>query len=61
MGGEGKTVEADDMELGKSPKTRRAPDGRKSKSKVLSLIERGGPIRSWSSTIAASAACFTDI
>jgi hypothetical protein len=46
MGGEGKTVEADDMELGKSPKTRRRPDGRKSNMKVLSLIERGGPIRS---------------
>src|SRR6202451_1059766 len=46
MGGEGKTVEADDMELGRSHKTRRRPDGRKSNVKVLSLIERGGPIRS---------------
>jgi len=46
MGGEGKTVEADDMELGKSHKTRRRPEGRKSNMKVLSLIERGGPIRS---------------
>jgi len=46
MGGEGKTVEIDDMELGKSPKTRSRPDGRKSNLKVLSLIERGGPIRS---------------
>jgi transposase-like protein len=46
VGGEGKTVEIDDMELGKSPKTRSRPDGRKSNLKVLSLIERGGPIRS---------------
>jgi transposase-like protein len=46
MGGEGKTVEADDMELGRSKKTRRRPDGRKSNVKVLSLVERGGPIRS---------------
>jgi transposase-like protein len=46
MGGEGKTVEIDDMELGRSPKTRRRPGGRKSNVKVLSLVERGGPIRS---------------
>jgi transposase-like protein len=46
MGGDGKTVEADDMELGRSPKTRKRPEGRKSNMKVLSLIERGGPIRS---------------
>jgi hypothetical protein len=46
VGGEGKTVEADDMELGRSPKTRRRPDGRKGNVKVLSLVERGGPIRS---------------
>jgi transposase-like protein len=46
MGGEGKTVEIDDMELGRSPKTRRRPEGRKSNMKVLSLVERGGPIRS---------------
>jgi transposase-like protein len=46
MGGEGKTIEIDDMELGKSPKTRRRPEGRKGNMKVLSLIERGGPIRS---------------
>src|SRR5579863_9762585 len=43
MGGEGKTVEADDMELGKSPKTRKR---RNRNVKVLSLVERGGPIRS---------------
>jgi transposase-like protein len=46
MGGEGKTVEADDMEMGRSVKTRRRPEGRKSNVKVLSLVERGGPIRS---------------
>jgi hypothetical protein len=46
VGGEGKTVEIDDMELGRSKKTRRRADGRKSNVKVLSLIERGGNIRS---------------
>ena len=46
MGGEGKTVEIDDTELGRSHKTRRRPGGRKSNLKALSLIERGGPIRS---------------
>lgn len=46
IGGAGKTVEADDMELGRSPKTRRRPEGRKGNVKVLSLVERGGPIRS---------------
>jgi transposase-like protein len=46
MGGEGKTIEADDTEFGRSQKTRKRPDGRKSNVKVLSLIERGGPIRS---------------
>jgi hypothetical protein len=46
VGGEGKTVEADDMELGRSVKTRKRPHGRKSNVKVLSLVERGGPIRS---------------
>ena len=47
MGGEGKTIEIDEMELGRSPKTRR-PVGhrRRDNVKVLSLIERGGPIRS---------------
>ena len=46
MGGEGKTVEIDDMEMGKSPKTRKRPGGRKANVKVLSLVERGGAIRS---------------
>jgi transposase-like protein len=46
IGGAGKTVEADDMEMGRSKKTRRHPEGRKANVKVLSLVERGGPIRS---------------
>jgi len=47
MGGAGKTVEADDMELGRSPKTKRPPRSQRPKNvRVLSLIERGGPIRS---------------
>ena len=46
VGGPGKTVEADDMEMGRSVKTRKRPEGRKSNVKVLSLVERGGPIRS---------------
>ena len=47
MGGAGKTVEADDMELGRSPKTKRPPRNQRPKNvRVLSLIERGGPIRS---------------
>jgi hypothetical protein len=47
MGGEGKTVEADDMEMGRSIKTKRPPRGQRPKNvRVLSLVERGGPIRS---------------
>jgi hypothetical protein len=46
VGGEGKTVEADDMEMGRSHKSRPRPEGRKGNVKVLSLVERGGPIRS---------------
>jgi transposase-like protein len=46
IGGAGKTVEADDMEMGRSKKTRPRPEGRKGNVKVLSLVERGGPIRS---------------
>jgi len=46
MGGAGVTVEADDMEMGRSPKTRKRPGGRKANVKVLSLVERGGKIRS---------------
>jgi transposase-like protein len=44
MGGEGKTIEIDDVELGRSHKTRKRP--RSQNLKALSLIERGGPIRS---------------
>jgi transposase-like protein len=46
LGGSGKTVEADDMEMGRSVKTRKRPGGRKANVKVLSLVERGGKIRS---------------
>ncbi len=48
IGGEGKTVEADDTEITESQKTRK-PEGyhrRTHNVKVLSLVERGGPIRS---------------
>ncbi len=44
IGGEGKTVEIDETELGRSRHTRRRP--RSENKKVLSLVERGGPIRS---------------
>jgi hypothetical protein len=48
VGGEGKTVEADDTEITKSQKTRKPKDyhRRTHNVKVLSLVERGGPIRS---------------
>ena len=46
LGGPGKTIEADDMEMGRSKKTRRHPQGRKGNVKVLSLVERGGNQRS---------------
>jgi hypothetical protein len=47
VGGAGKTVEADDMELGRSPKTKRPPRSQRPKNiRVLSLVERGGPVRS---------------
>ncbi len=48
LGGEGKTVEADETEMGRSRKTKR-PAGfqrRTHNVKVLSLVERGGDIRS---------------
>jgi transposase-like protein len=44
IGGSGVTVEADEMYLGKSVKTRRAAGERP--RQVLSLVERGGNIRS---------------
>jgi ISXO2 transposase-like protein/transposase-like zinc ribbon protein len=47
VGGKGKTVEADDMELGRSIKTKRPPRSQRPKNiRVLSLVERGGPVRS---------------
>jgi transposase-like protein len=45
IGGAGKIVESDETFITKSPKTRRAP-GERSDVQVLSLVERGGPIRS---------------
>jgi len=48
LGGEGKTVEADETEMARSRKTRRPEGFRRSthNPKVLSLVERGGNIRS---------------
>jgi transposase-like protein len=47
MGGAGKTVEADDMELGRSPRTLSTVRHKRTRNvRVLSLVERGGPIRS---------------
>jgi transposase-like protein len=45
IGGEGKVVEADETFLTNSPKTRKRP-GYQHKVAILSLVERGGPIRS---------------
>lgn len=45
IGGLGKIVEADETYLSKSPKTRRKP-GERASIQVMSLVERGGPIRS---------------
>jgi hypothetical protein len=44
IGGAGMTVEADEMYLGKSPKSRRVEGERP--RQVLSLVERGGKVRS---------------
>lgn len=44
LGGDGKVVEADEAELGKSPKSRST--GRKNNLKFVSLVERGGRVRS---------------
>jgi transposase-like protein len=46
VGGVGKTVEADDTVWTTSQKTRRKPGPKKPKATILSLVERGGPIRS---------------
>src|SRR5437016_5700957 len=45
IGGAGKIVEADETWITKSPKTRRAPHERTT-TQVMSLVERGGAIRS---------------
>lgn len=46
LGGAGKTVEADETYLTNSRKTKRGPGRKKPKAAVLSLVERGGKIRS---------------
>jgi transposase-like protein len=47
MGGDGKTVEVDETEIAPSRKTKRKPGHRRSHNiKVLSLVERGGDVRS---------------
>jgi transposase-like protein len=46
LGGEGQVVEADETELGISTKTRSRRHGRKSNLKFVSLVERGGRVRS---------------
>ena len=46
IGGEGKTVEADETAISNSRKTKRPPGRKKPHTNVLSLVERGGPIRS---------------
>jgi transposase-like protein len=45
IGGAGKIVESDETFITKSPKTRRNP-GERSDTQVLSLVERGGALRS---------------
>jgi transposase-like protein len=45
LGGGGAIVEADETWISKSPKTRRQP-GERTTTQILSLVERGGPIRS---------------
>lgn len=46
LGGPGQIVEADETELSKSHKSRPRPGGRKANLKFVSLIERGGRVRS---------------
>ena len=47
LGGAGKTVEADETYLTKSPKTRKKPNQpRRTKRQVVSLVERDGKVRS---------------
>jgi transposase-like protein len=46
LGGHGKTVEADETAITNSQKTKRGPGRKRPKMHVLSLVERGGRIRS---------------
>lgn len=46
IGGAGRTVEADETAITNSRKTKRGPERKKPKHVVLSLVERGGNIRS---------------
>lgn len=46
LGGSGVTVEADETYLTNSPKTDRAPGRKRPHTRVVSLVERGGNIRS---------------
>lgn len=46
LGGPGKTVEADETFITNSPKTRKRADGKRRYQGVMSLVERGGSIRS---------------
>jgi transposase-like protein len=47
LGGKGQIVEADEVELGRSPKTKPTPGRtREQNKKFVSLVERGGKIRS---------------
>jgi transposase-like protein len=48
LGGPGKTVEADETALTNSRKTKRGPGRKRPHTHVLSLVERGGDIRSMS-------------
>jgi transposase-like protein len=45
-GGEGMTIEADETAITNSPKTKRGPGRKRPHTHVLSLVERGGAIRS---------------
>jgi transposase-like protein len=46
LGGEGKTVEADEVYIGRNAKPRTNKRGGEHKNKVVSLVERGGKVRS---------------
>lgn len=46
LGGLGKTVEADETFITNSPKTRKRADGSRRYQTVVSLVERGGKVRS---------------